>query len=266
MRLINEATKSQLLQKSQSSKKGKDRFVRRRRSRLVNKVKQFNSMDMNKLFKEDILDVDIQVHGETNDYIVKISFGGFLDELHKVLPKDTKVDIRYITKALQNAIYHGEIFVHCTCADFKYRFAYWSTINKFNSGEPQTSNGKKIRNPDDSLGSGCKHILLVLNNVSWVIKVASVINNYIKWVENNYQKAYAEILYPAIYQKEYEEPVQTSMFDAPVLNTDSKELDKANEQGRISGQFKQGNTQGVRYTSNTQSNGQMSMFDDLEDE
>ena len=48
---LDEATKSQLVKKSQSSEKGKIRFNKRRRSRVVNKVRQFNSMDMNKLFK-----------------------------------------------------------------------------------------------------------------------------------------------------------------------------------------------------------------------
>ena len=47
-------------------------------------------------------------------------------------------------------------------------------------------------NPNNELGAGCKHVLLVLGNTSWVIKVASVIMNYIKYIEksrvNIYQK------------------------------------------------------------------------------
>lgn len=264
MRQLDEATKSQLIKKSQSSAKGKIRFNKRRRSRVVNKVRQFNSMDMNKLFKDDIIDVDIQVHGETNDYIVKMSFGGFLEELHKAMPKDAKIDIRYIVMALRRSIDHEDVYVHCTCPDFKYRFAYWSTVNKYNSGEPQHSNGMRIRNPNDTLGSACKHTLLVLNNVSWVIKVASVINNYIKWCEKNYKKAYADIIYPAIYQKPYEEPVQTSVFDADTLDTSTDELDASNEYARTSTRFKPMDKPSQSENPTIQNPNQMSLFDDEE--
>ena len=34
---------------------------------------------MNKLFKENILDVNVPVKGETDNYLVKITVGGFLD-------------------------------------------------------------------------------------------------------------------------------------------------------------------------------------------
>lgn len=130
-----------------------------------------------------------------------------------------------------------------------YRFAYWATKNNINSGEPQNDNGKWIRNPDDRLGSGCKHILLVLSNNSWLIKVASVINNYIKYMKKYREKQYADIIYPAIYGKPYEEPAQTSMFDDDELASDEDTLDVSNEFGRTSTQFKKGNTQGLRFAS-----------------
>lgn len=131
-----------------------------------------------------------------------------------------------------------------------YRYAYWATKNNINSGEPQNDNGKWIRNPDDRLGSGCKHILLVLSNNSWLIKVASVIKNYVKYMEKYYQKQYADIIYPAIYGKPYEEPVQIGMFDkGDELDSEEDTLDKSNEFGRTSTQFKKGNKQGLRFAS-----------------
>ena len=48
---------------------------------MANAVRDFNSIDMNKLFKDDILAVDVTVHGETDDYKVRMSFGGFLEIL-----------------------------------------------------------------------------------------------------------------------------------------------------------------------------------------
>ena len=56
------------------------------------------------------------------------------------------------------------------------------------------------------------------------------------------QRAYTDIIYPAIYGKEYEEPVQLSIFDKDDLDTDETTIDKSNQYGRTSTQFKKGNT------------------------
>ena len=82
-----------------------------------------------------------------------------------------------------------------------------ATKDDTNSGEPENIPAR-IRNPQDNKGSGCKHTLLVLSNSAWLIKCASVINNYIKYMEKHEKKLYQTIIYPAIYQKEYEEPTK----------------------------------------------------------
>lgn len=380
---ILEASRNDLLTKSKASNKGRQRFKRRVKSKVANQVKQFNSIDMNKLFRDDILTVNISVNGETDNYVVKISFGGFLELLRKEVDRTGMFDLRAVTRALLDGFNKDDVYIHCSCPDFCldgstkikllngevvsvsdmlekfnngeemwvyssdekgdfkpgkvsnvwisgyvnnlvkvtldndkeilttpnhrymlrdgsykeakdlyigqslmsmcsnyhkvknvecvvlendvpvydisvedynnfyvdagvmlhncYRFAYWATKNNINSGEPQNSNGKWIRNPDDRLGSGCKHVLLVLSNNSWLIKVASVIKNYAKYMEKYYQQQYADIIYPAIYGKPYEEPVQTSMFDDDELVSDEATLDVSNELGRTSGQFKKGN-------------------------
>ena len=389
---ILEASRNDLLTKSKASNKGRQRFKRRVKSKVASQVKQFNSIDMNKLFKDGILTVNVAVKGETDDYVVKMSFGGFLDLLRKEIKNDEEIDLRAITRALINGFNKDDVYIHCSCPDFCldgstkikllngeivsvadmldkfnngeemwvyssdekgdfkpgkvsnvwisgyvnnlvkvtldndkeilttpnhrymlrdgsykeakdlcigqslmpnhkvknveyvvlendvpvydisvedynnfyvdagvmlhncYRFAYWATKNNINSGEPQNDNGKRIRNPDDRLGSGCKHILLVLSNNSWLIKVASVINNYIKYMKKYREKQYADIIYPAIYGKPYEEPVQTSMFDDDELASDEDTLDVSNEFGRTSTQFKKGNTQGLRFASKNDDN------------
>lgn len=168
-------------------------------------------------------------------------------------------------KDWHNFVVNSGIVLH-NCPDFHYRFGYWATRNKINSGVSETR-PSKITNPTDSLGSGCKHILLVLNNNSWLIKVASVINNYIKYMEKHFQKAYSDIIYPAIYGKDYEEPVQLSFDDTDNLagEEDIEILDTANEYGKKSTQFQKGNTQGVRFAkNNVEIDDQMSLFDDEE--
>ena len=113
----------------------------------------------------------------------------------------------------------ADVFISCTCSDFKYRFQYYATVNDLNSGTPETR-PSDITNPDDSLGSGCKHILLVLNNTSWILRVARVINNYIKYMEKHYSKLYTEVMYPAIFGKDYVEPVDEPIEDE-IPNTGS---------------------------------------------
>ena len=251
MMRLDEDSRRQLIQKSTASPKGRERYKKRTRSRVSSSVKEYNLIDMNKLFKNNILDVNVPVRGETDDYLVRISFGGVLDALQDEVAKNGDLfNLRVVLKALTDAFRNNDVYIHCSCPDWKYRFAYWATINDINSGEPQPDNGKWIRNPDDSLGSGCKHSLLVLNNSSWLIKVASTIHNYVNYIEKRFAKQYADIIYPAIYGRPYEEPVQTSLFDTDELSSDEETIDVSNEIGRTSGQFKPGNRMGARNNNN----------------
>ena len=260
MSILREDSRTKLLTKSKSSVKGKQRFNRRSKSKVANNVRQYNSIDMNKLFKDNILTVNISVKGETDDYTVKISFGGFLDILRDLLDDDVNnLNLRNITRALVTGFNKDDVYIFCSCPDFHYRFGYWATKNKLTSGEPETR-PSNITNPGDSLGSGCKHILLVLSNNSWLMKVASVINNYIKYMEKHYQKLYADIIYPAIFGRDYEEPVQLSIDDIDSdgnLHTDTDTLDKANTYGQDRTRFQKGNTQGIRFASDNKNDDQL---------
>ena len=253
MTKLYEDSRTSLISKSKSSIKGKQRYNRRSKSKVANNVRQFNSIDMNKLFKEDILTVNISVQGETSDYTVKISFGGFLDILKDLLDDDVNnLNLRNISRALVRGFNQDDVYISCSCPDFHYRFGYWATRNKLNSGEPE-NRPSNITNPDDNLGSGCKHILLVLSNNSWLMKVASVINNYIKYMQKHQERLYAEIMFPAIFDRDYEEPVQLTIDDIDsddTLQTDRDTLDKANDYNKRRTQFQQGNTQGIRFASN----------------
>ena len=298
--LLVEATKQNLIAKSKSSPKGIQRFRRRVKSKVANSVREFNSIDMNKLFKDDILTVNINVKGETDNYVVKVSFSGFLEILHDELDRnDGKLDLKVITKALITGFNKEDVYVNCSCPDNFFRFSYWSTQNDydnyaltkrvtrwqdkaFKQGKSRTNYSgvsdpqnipAKITNPNDTLGSSCKHILLVLSNNSWILKVASVINNYIKYMGKHYKKAYADIIYPAIYQKEYEEPIQLDIFDTnrKYAKTGKDTLDKANAQtGRgDKGKFTSGNEfqfKSKEGNSDTTDIDQMSLFVDDEEE
>lgn len=253
MQFLTEDKRQSLINKSKASEKGKKRFDRRNKSKVANTVKSFNSIDMNKLFKEDILTVNIPVNGETDDYIVRITFGGFLEILRGHVSTDRELNFRDVARAAITGFNRDDVFIHCSCPDFKYRFNYYATRNSINSGTPETR-PSKITNPDDSLGSACKHVLLVLNNTSWIIRVARVIVNYIKYMKMHYQKLYADIIHPAVYGVKYEEPVQLSIDDMDnddmlASEEDNDKLDTANDYNRERTKFQKGNDQGVRFAA-----------------
>lgn len=247
---LYEATRNELVSKSKSSAKGRERFNKRTKSSIRNTVKAMNSIDMNKLFKDDILTVGIPVHGETDDYTVTITFGGILELLRDQVERTGKLSFREISRACINGFNRDDVYISCTCEDFSYRFRYFATRNDFVTGAPETR-PSNITNPKDTLGSGCKHILLVLNNNSWILRVARVIANYINYMEQHYQKLYATIIYPAIYGKEYEEPVQMDIEDTNELQTDTSTIDIINKERQQATRFQPGNTQGVRFAKET---------------
>ena len=270
MNNLVEAKRAELLNKSKSAdnytsdlSKGKNRYERRLHSKVKKSVKELNSIDMNKLFKDGILDVNLKVEGETDEYTVSLSFSNFLNDLHDQINKGTgKLELRFIIRALLTAFNHNDVYVHCTCPDFTYRFAYWLTINDINyvKGEQQ-SNGKEIVNPNDTKGRGCKHILLVLSNTSWLTRLASVIYNYVNYMEKHYQQMYADIIYPAIYEREFEE-TQLDMFSTDELNTDKDTIDTSNKWAKTKSQFKPGNE--YRFKKSDINDGEQISIDELE--
>lgn len=267
---LNEDSRSSLLSKSRSASDysaknqdyGRNRYTRRTHSRMAPSVQEYNQINMNKLFKDNILDVNIKVNGETDTYTVRMSFGGFLEHLRRQLIGDETIDSRKVTRALIATFNGDDVYVRCDCPDFKYRQAYWLSKANAIAGDPEVRPSVET-NPDDSLGRGCKHVLLCLSNNTWLIKVASVITNYINYMEKHYPKLYADVIYPAIYEKKYEEPVQLDLdtLDSEDLDSEEETIDTSNKWARTKNQFQKGNTEGIRFSSSTPYK-QMN-FDDL---
>jgi len=261
-----EYTRSQLVSQSRRAKKekdGKTRYEKRVKSRIGTSVKNFNNINMNSVFKEDILTVGIDVKGETDDYVVTISFGGFLDNLHKQLGDREDLTLRDIIRALVRSFNGDNVYVRCTCPDFFYRFGYFLSKDDIIYGERQDI-PSDITNPDNDLGRGCKHIMLALSNHSWLIKVASAVNNYIHYMEKHYTKLYQTVIYPAIYDKEYEGDIQLDIFDDNELATSKQDIEKANEYGGRRTQFQKGNE--YRFRPREKDIDQIEMEDEVEEE
>ena len=138
-------------------------------------------------------------------------------------------------KDWENFVVGQGVVLH-NCPDFKYRFDFWSTVNNYNSGNPQNIPAK-ITNPNNTKGSGCKHVLLVLANVEWLLRVASVINNYVNYAETHLQKLYADYIFPQIYGVKYSKEVQLQLTDTDEVTSDKELIDIANRLGRNRGRF-----------------------------
>lgn len=243
--ILKEASRYQLINKSKRSdnykdqSKGKNRWERRNRSKIANQVKQYNDIDMNRLFKNNELVVGIQVHGETDDYTVTIRYDKILDEIQNQIKRNNnKLEFKCILIALQRVFNADNVFVHCTCPDFRYRQAYFATKNNYNSGIPELR-PSNITNPNDTKGGGCKHVNLVLGNVDWILKITSVVNNYIHYMETHMERQYADIIFPKLYGMPYNQAVQLNIFDTgDELEDDKETIELSNRYGRDRGKFR----------------------------
>lgn len=242
MKLL-EVKRNQLISKSKNSYKGKQRLAKRTRIKVSPDVKNYNEIDMNILFKNNILRISIPVIGETDNYIVIVAFGKILDYIHRELDRvpDTPFTFKIAYRALVNAFNNDDVYVDCSCPDSRYRFRYHQTRTNVIAGNPPERRPSNITNPKDSLGAGCKHELHVLNNISWINKVASVIVNYVNYAREKFPDAYEKVIYPAIYEKKYSED------DQEILDNN---IEGANKRAIDRGRFQKGNKMGIRFAKN----------------
>jgi len=245
-----EDTRTLLVSKSRSAGpythdiRGKNRFERKRFSQIAKTVKQYNQIDMNKFFKEDMLIVHIPVVGETDNYTVSIRMDGVVAEIAKNIKNNkNQLEYRTIIQSLTRIFNSANIYVKCTCDDYKYNFAHWNIINNVSVDDTASDPGpgKGIRNPDDKKGRGCKHVLLVLANGDWLLKVSSVINNYIHYAEEHLQKPFLKVIFPKLYGIPADEMVDKDIIDDDkYLDSTTGLIDAINEYGKNRGKYQPG--------------------------
>lgn len=247
---LDEATRNQLIAQSRNVGRYKDtsrgltRMERKKYSKVANAVKSYNSIDMNDLFKKDILQVNIPVVGETDEYTVTIKLEGVVAELQKNIKNNqNKFEFRTIIQALTKVFNTSDVWVKCSCPDFKYRFAHWNIIKNVSvdDSSKDPGPGKGIVNPNDDKGRGCKHVLLVLSNGAWMMKVASVINNYCHYLSEKKPEAFLKLVFPKLYGVPYDEADQNGIVeDNEDLESGKDLIDVINEWARNRGKFKKG--------------------------
>jgi len=247
---LNEATRTQLVAQSRNvgtyknQERGKTRMDRKKYSKIANAVKSYNEINMNLLFKQDILQVNIPVVGETDEYTVTIKIEGVVAEIQKNIKNNgNKLEFRTIIQALTKVFNTTDVYVRCTCPDFKYRFAHWNILKNVSVDDTASDPGpgKGIANPNDDKGRGCKHILLVLSNGAWMMKVASVIQNYCHFLSEKKPEAFLKLVFPKLYGVPADEAADNDIVaDNEDLETGKDLIDIVNEYGKNRGRFKKG--------------------------
>ena len=248
--LLLEDTRNMLVNKSRGAgtykdtSRGKNRFDRKRYSSVAKTVKQYNKIDMNRLWKEDILEVSIPVVGEKDSYTVSVKMEGVIKEIaNNIKNNKNQLEYRTIIQALTKVFNSSNIWVKCTCPDYKYRFAHWNIINNVSIDDTSKDPGpgKGIANPNDDKGRGCKHILLVLANGDWLMKVASVINNYIHYAEEKLRQPFLKLIFPKLYGVTIDEASDKDLVPEEFELTSTTEIiDLINDYGRNRGKYKKG--------------------------
>ena len=246
---LTEASRNDLINKSKKGKaykdqsKGKNRWERKKWSSVASTTREYNSIDMNAFFKKDILTINIPVQGETNKYSVRIRFSGALREIQNAVKRNNnKLDYKSISQALIRTFNGENVYVYCNCPDFVYRMNWYSKQNGFDAAKPREQAPYQNRfawtNRYDDMGGICKHIALVISNTFWLMKVASVINNYIHYAEQFMQRQFAELIFPKIYGVKYPQAVQLGLFDRKYLKHSKGVIDEINNYGKNRTKFK----------------------------
>ena len=217
-----EATRQSLINSSKTAGPyknqtyGKNRWERKKLSKITDANKAFNKIDMNQLFKQDILLVTLPVIGETASYEVSVKFNGIINEISKNLKANKNFfEFKTVIQAVSKVLNNEDTYIKCNCEDYKYRYKHWNIISKVDieGTDKDPGPGKGIRNPNDSLGRGCKHVLLVLANLDWIMKVSSVIFNYINYAAMSLQKPFLNVILPKLYGVTVEDSVSAGLVE-----------------------------------------------------
>lgn len=140
----------------------------------------YKGVNIREFFTHDRLVFTTQVRGDTDTYTVTVAFLGGLEEIINRLDVIPRLNLREVTTALTRAYANNDVFVRCSCDDFKYRRAYMATIDGYIYGDPEMRPNRFKRTNKELKGATCKHLAGLLSNQNWLIKVASAINNYIR--------------------------------------------------------------------------------------
>lgn len=228
--------------------RGKNRFERKKYSKTEHQVRSYNRINMNDLFKKDQLICDIPIIGETDNYTVTIKLEGVVAEMAKNIKNNhNQFEYRTVLQSVTKILNTGDVWVKCTCPDWKFRFSHWGIINhrSVDGTDKDPGPGKGVANPLNDKGDGCKHILMVLSNLQWVKNVVSVINNYVRYAETHMRKAFLNVIFPKLYgipitAAGEENLIPDEKDNSKFLDSSQSLIDVINDWGKNRGKFSKG--------------------------
>lgn len=168
MKIINEVSRKNIIGKTKVQSPA--RYNRRLRYSTMSTPE----IDEDKLIKADMLVISVKV----GNYMCQLAYSGVIEHLIENVKKDARHSLnrKAVIRAMNEQVDLVDIFVSCTCADFKYRYAYYATRHDYLYGTPETRPAQ-ITNPHDDIGAVCKHLACILANKKWLVKASSVVND-----------------------------------------------------------------------------------------
>ena len=152
--------------------KNRKELLLKQKRETPERVERANSYSINNVtidptaLLSDWLVITTNISGNGSTYSDSIAFKFVMTDLIEQAKKSPKhvVNSKLIIKSIHESLDKQDIYIDCSCDDFKYRYSFWSTQEKYKWGNLQTSNGKKIRNPKNDMGSMCKHLYALLRS------------------------------------------------------------------------------------------------------
>jgi len=131
-------------------------------------------LDTSNLLSDDRLVAQVAV----GDYVCTIEYTGVLATLQQILKSSPVINLQSVIRAVTKSFDNPDVRVMCSCPDFKYRYAYVSSKFGYKYGDLE-NRPAKITNPYNR-GGVCKHLAALLANRTWMIKISSEINRFIR--------------------------------------------------------------------------------------
>lgn len=171
-------TKSEIL-----LEKNRQELLSKQKSETPERIQRASNYSISKISIEseallnDWLVITTNISGNSSTYNDSIAFKNVMTELIALAKIDSKhyVNSKLIIRSIKRSLDKNDIYINCTCDDFKYRYAYHATQGKFKWGKLQNSNGQKIRNPNNDIGCMCKHLYALLRSNTFLEKVSDTI-------------------------------------------------------------------------------------------
>ena len=161
-----------LLEENILLEKTRQELLKKQKSETPERIKRSTAYSVSNVkidaeaFLNDWLVITCNISGNSSQYTDNIAFKGVFTDLINTVKNINGhvVNSKSIIKSIHESLDRQDIYISCDCADFKYRYDYWSTQGKFKWGKLQNSNGDAIRNPHNDMGSMCKHLYALLRS------------------------------------------------------------------------------------------------------